>query len=150
MDTATKCAYCDPATSAEAWVNIDEDYGGPYKARVMTHYRWNGWAVPAFEYKEALRVAADTHLLGAKYNDRGDAVEFASYDASRNAFVMTGGEPGDLTRFYVLYLFNKAFELYDMGYASAMAWILLAIVLVFTAIILRTSARVVYYESLQK
>lgn len=91
MDTATKCAYCDPATSAEAWVNIDEDYGGPYKARVMTHYRWNGWAVPAFEYKEALRVAADTHLLGAKYNDRGDAVEFASFNAARNAFVMSGG-----------------------------------------------------------
>ena len=63
---------------------------------------------------------------------------------------MTGGEPGDLTRFYVLYLFNKAFELYDMGYASAMAWILLVIVLIFTAIILRTSARVVYYESLRK
>jgi len=40
MET-TKCAYCDPATSAEAWVNIDEDYGGPYKARIMTHYRWN-------------------------------------------------------------------------------------------------------------
>jgi len=90
MDT-TKCAYCDPARSAEVWVNIDEDYGGPYKARVRTDYRWNGWAVPAFEYKEALRVAADTHLLGAKYNDKGDAVEFASYDASRNAFVMTGG-----------------------------------------------------------
>ena len=73
-----------------------------------------------------------------------------SFQVFTQAFVMTGGEPGDLTRFYVLYLFNKAFELYDMGYASAMAWILLAIVLVFTAIILRTSARVVYYESLQK
>ena len=91
MEKAKQCAYCDPATSAEAWVNIDEDYGGPYKARVMTNYRWNGWTVPAFEYKEALRVAADTHLLGAKYDDHGDSVEFASFDAGRNAFVMTGG-----------------------------------------------------------
>ena len=73
-----------------------------------------------------------------------------SFQVFTQAFVMTGGEPGDLTRFYVLYLFNKAFELYDMGYASAMAWILLVIVLVFTGIILRTSARVVYYESLKK
>jgi hypothetical protein len=81
METAKQCAYCDPETSAEAWVIIDEAYGGPYKARVMTKYRWNGWACPA----------ADTHLLGAKYDDRGDAVEFASYDAQRNAFVMTGG-----------------------------------------------------------
>ncbi len=73
-----------------------------------------------------------------------------SFQVFTQAFVMTGGEPGDLTRFYVLYLFNKAFELYDMGYASAMAWMLLVIVLVLTAVILRTSARVVYYESLRK
>ena len=73
-----------------------------------------------------------------------------SFQVFTQAFVMTGGEPGDLTRFYVLYLYNKAFELYDMGYASAMAWILLLIVLVLTGIILRTSARVVYYESLRK
>jgi multiple sugar transport system permease protein len=73
-----------------------------------------------------------------------------SFQVFTQAFVMTGGEPGDLTRFYVLYLYNKAFELYDMGYASAMAWILLLIVLVLTGIILKTSARVVYYESLRK
>jgi hypothetical protein len=86
-----KCVYCDPKTSAEAWVIIDESYGGPYKARVRTDYRWNGFMCPAFDFAEALRVAADTHLLGAKYNDRGDSVEFASYDAGRNAFIMTGG-----------------------------------------------------------
>ena len=73
-----------------------------------------------------------------------------SFQVFTQAFVMTGGEPGDLTRFYVLYLYNAAFERYDMGYASAMAWILLLIVLVLTGIILRTSARVVYYESLRK
>jgi multiple sugar transport system permease protein len=73
-----------------------------------------------------------------------------SFQVFTQAFVMTGGEPGDLTRFYVLYLYNKAFELYEMGYASAMAWILLLIVLVLTGIILKTSARVVYYESLRK
>jgi multiple sugar transport system permease protein len=63
---------------------------------------------------------------------------------------MTGGTPGDLTRFYVLYLYNKAFESYEMGYASAMAWVLLAIVLVLTGVLLRSSARVVYYEALRK
>ena len=118
MEKAKQCAYCDPATSAEAWVNIDEDYGGPYKARVMTHYRWNGWAVPAFEYKEALRVAADTHLLGAKYNDRGDAVEFASYDASRNAFVMTGGGRSEDDKPYIVEA-TPCCGLYEIG---AMNW----------------------------
>ena len=118
MEKAKQCAYCDPATSAEAWVNIDEDYGGPYKARVMTHYRWNGWTVPAFEYKEALRVAADTHLLGAKYNDRGDAVEFASYDASRNAFVMTGGGRSEDDKPYIVEA-TPCCGLYEIG---AMHW----------------------------
>ena len=91
MDKATQCAYCDPEESVEAWVIIDEAYGGPYRARIMKEYRWNGWAIPAFTFEEALRVAADTHLLGAKYDDHGDSVEFASFDAGRNAFVMTGG-----------------------------------------------------------
>ncbi|MFM7051686.1 MAG: carbohydrate ABC transporter permease, partial [Planctomycetota bacterium] len=73
-----------------------------------------------------------------------------AFQVFTQAYVMTGGGPGDKTRFYVLYLYNKAFQAYDMGYASAMAWILLAIVLVLTVLILRTSARVVYYESLRK
>ncbi len=73
-----------------------------------------------------------------------------SFQVFTQAFVMTGGEPGDLTRFYVLYLYNQAFELYAMGYASAMAWILLVIILVITLILLRSSARFVYYEALKK
>ena len=91
MDTTMKCAYCDPATSAEVWVAISEDIMSTYKARILTNRRWNGFAIPAFDYKEALRIAADTHLLAAEHNDKGDSVEFASYDASRDAFIMTGG-----------------------------------------------------------
>ncbi len=66
------------------------------------------------------------------------------------AFVMTGGEPGDLTRFYVLYLYNQAFEFYEMGYASAMAWILLLIILAFTMLTLRGSRKLVHYEGLRR
>ena len=66
-----------------------------------------------------------------------------SFQVFTQAFVMTGGTPGDLTRFYVLYLYNKAFESYEMGYASAMAWVLLAIVLVLTGVNSTTRARLV-------
>ena len=69
-----------------------------------------------------------------------------SFQVFTQAFIMTGGEPGDLTRFYVLYLYNMAFESYDMGYASALAWILLLVIFTLTAVLLRTSARMVYYE----
>ena len=73
----------------------------------------------------------------------------ASFQVFTQAFVMTKGEPGDLTRFYVLYVYNQAFEFYEMGYASAMAWLLLVIVLALTAVVMRLSKRSVHYEALE-
>jgi multiple sugar transport system permease protein len=63
------------------------------------------------------------------------------------AYVMTNGQGGpvDSTLFYSLYLFNLAFSDFKMGYACAMAWVLLVLVLISTAIVLKTSARHVYY-----
>ena len=72
----------------------------------------------------------------------------ASFQVFTQAFVMTKGEPGDLTRFYVLYLYNQAFDFYEMGYASAMAWLLLIVVLALTVLFLRGSRRHVHYEAL--
>ena len=48
--------------------------------------------------------------------------------------------------FYNIYLFRQAFEFLQMGYASAMAWVLFVIILILTVIQLRTSKRWVYYE----
>lgn len=63
------------------------------------------------------------------------------------AYVMTNGVGGpvDSTTFYSLYLFNVAFADFKMGYACAMAWVLLLIVLAATLVVLKTSARHVYY-----
>ena len=44
------------------------------------------------------------------------------------AYVMTEGGPNNASLLYVLYLYNKAFEQSQMGYASALAWILFAII----------------------
>jgi multiple sugar transport system permease protein len=46
----------------------------------------------------------------------------------------------------VLYLYNKGFQQFHFGYASAIAWALFLIVLGFTALVLRSSAAWVYYE----
>ncbi|NBX36152.1 MAG: extracellular solute-binding protein [Planctomycetes bacterium] len=70
----------------------------------------------------------------------------SSFQVFTQSFVMTGGEPGDLTRFLVLYIFNQGFDFYEMGYASALAWILLVIVLSLTVVVLRTSNRWVHVE----
>lgn len=61
------------------------------------------------------------------------------------AFVMTQGGPAYATYFYVLHLYKNAFQYLRMGYASAMAWILMLFVLLMTFIIFRTSGWV-YYE----
>ena len=61
------------------------------------------------------------------------------------AFVLTSGGPSNSTLFYVYYLFNRAFVYFNMGYASAMAWLLFAIVLVLTVIQMRISQKWVHY-----
>jgi multiple sugar transport system permease protein len=61
------------------------------------------------------------------------------------AYIMTKGGPQDATMFYALHLFNSAFVDWKLGYASAMAWVLFAITLVCSLVVMKTSARWVYY-----
>ncbi|MHB0856786.1 MAG: carbohydrate ABC transporter permease [Anaerolineae bacterium] len=61
------------------------------------------------------------------------------------AFVMTQGGPAYATYFYVLHLYKNAFQYLRMGYSSALAWILMLIVLTFTLVLFRSSGWV-YYE----
>jgi multiple sugar transport system permease protein len=63
------------------------------------------------------------------------------------AFIMTAGGPAKSTYVYNLNLFDKAFKWLEMGYASAMAWVMFAIIIVLTLLIFRTSNRWVHYES---
>lgn len=70
----------------------------------------------------------------------------ASFQVFTQAYVMTNGGPNNATLFYVLYLYQVAFQFSQMGYASALAWILFIIVLVLTLLVFRSSGRWVYYE----
>lgn len=65
------------------------------------------------------------------------------------AYIISKGEgiPLDGTLLYPLYLFQKAFNFFQMGYASAMAWVMLIIVGLTTLILFKTSSLWVYYES---
>ena len=54
----------------------------------------------------------------------------ASMQIFTEAFIMTKGGPLESTLFYNLYLYNQAFENFNMGYASALAWILLVLSLI--------------------
>jgi multiple sugar transport system permease protein len=65
------------------------------------------------------------------------------------AFIISGGrgDPQDSTLVYALYLYLRAFAYNEMGYGSALAWVLVFIIAVFTGIIFKSSNRWVYYES---
>ena len=61
------------------------------------------------------------------------------------AYILTQGGPEESTTFYALYLFNRAWRYLDMGYASAMAWVLFLIVVVVTSALFRTQSKWVHY-----
>jgi len=64
------------------------------------------------------------------------------------AFIISGGtgNPINSTLFYTLYLYQEAFGFFRMGYASALAWVLLALVGLFTAFSFLTSKYWVHYD----
>jgi multiple sugar transport system permease protein len=59
-----------------------------------------------------------------------------AFQTFTQAFIVSGGTggPADSTLFYTLYLYQRGFKAFDMGYAAAMAWLLLMIIAGFTAI----------------
>ncbi len=69
-----------------------------------------------------------------------------AFQVFTQSYIITQGGPENATLFYVLYLYRMAFQNFQMGYASAMAWVLFIIILVFTFIQFRLSERWVFYE----
>ncbi|WP_053371865.1 carbohydrate ABC transporter permease [Paenibacillus sp. FJAT-27812] len=69
-----------------------------------------------------------------------------SFQVFTQAYVMTQGGPNYSTMFYVYYLYQNAFTNSRMGYASAMAWILLLVIMFFTLLVMRMSKKLVHYE----
>lgn len=71
----------------------------------------------------------------------------SGFMAFTQSYVITGGKPLDTTLFYTVYMYRQSFEYYNMGYGCAMAWVMLLIVTLFTAMIFKSSSAWVYYES---
>jgi multiple sugar transport system permease protein len=60
-------------------------------------------------------------------------------------WLLTQGAPNNATEFYSMYLYRNAFRYFKMGYASALAWGLFIVIVTFTVVMMRSSARWVYY-----
>ncbi len=70
-----------------------------------------------------------------------------AFQAFNSSYLISQGKPLNTTLYYGLHLYNRAFTYYEMGYGSAMAWFMLLVIAVFTALIFRSSSAWVYYES---
>ncbi|MFD0043629.1 carbohydrate ABC transporter permease [Pseudarthrobacter scleromae] len=75
-----------------------------------------------------------------------------AFQAFTAAYIISGGRGGpiDSTLFFTLYLYDRAFTAFDMGYASAMAWVLLVAIALVTALIFRSSRAWVFYSGEEK
>jgi len=71
-----------------------------------------------------------------------------SFQVFTQVYVMTGGQggPADSTLVLVLYIYQQAFKFHHMGYASALAWVLFIIIMLFTAAQFRVAGGWVHYE----
>ncbi|WP_430521694.1 carbohydrate ABC transporter permease [Alloyangia pacifica] len=71
-----------------------------------------------------------------------------AFKAFTPAFVISGGSGGPInsTLFYTLYLYQEAFSYFRMGYASALAWVLVIIIAIFTAFSFLTTKYWVHYD----
>jgi multiple sugar transport system permease protein len=58
---------------------------------------------------------------------------------------LTNGGPAASTEFYAMHLYRNAFELFRMGKASALAWLMFMVVAAFTVLLFRSSGRWVFY-----
>lgn len=69
-----------------------------------------------------------------------------SFQVFTLSYVLTDGGPADSTLFTVNFIYQKSFQDFQMGYASAAAWVLLMMTFAATAAILAIGSRYVHYE----
>lgn len=69
-----------------------------------------------------------------------------SFQIFTSVYIMTQGGPNNGSLFFVLYIYRHAFQYFNIGYASALAWVLFIVIMLFTLFIFRFSKAWVYYE----
>lgn len=69
-----------------------------------------------------------------------------TFQTFTQSYILTGGGPANATLFYLLYLYKNAFNWFEMGYASALAWVLFLVIMSCTLVLLRSSTLWVHYE----
>jgi multiple sugar transport system permease protein len=61
--------------------------------------------------------------------------------------LLTGGGPMRATYFYGMFVYNNAFRHHQLGFAASNSWFMFIIILLFTALVFKSSSAWVYYEN---
>jgi multiple sugar transport system permease protein len=69
-----------------------------------------------------------------------------AFQVFTQSFILSEGGPNNASLLLVHYLYRNAFQFFKMGYASALAWVLFVIILLFTLLQFKLFAKKVYYE----
>lgn len=69
-----------------------------------------------------------------------------SFQVFTQAYILTQGGPNNSSLFFAYLIYREAFQNANMGYASALAWVLFVIILLFSYVVLKTQNKWVYYE----
>lgn len=69
-----------------------------------------------------------------------------AFQEFNSPYLITGGGPLKQTYLFSLYIYEHAFKYYNMGYASALSWILFIIIMIFTLMVFRSSKYWVFYN----
>jgi multiple sugar transport system permease protein len=85
-------------------------------------------------------------IQGFQYFTQAYVASAAVAGNAAGAAASNVGSPQGSLMFYSLYLYVQGFANFRMGYASAMAWMLFAIVMAFTLILIKSSNRWVFYQ----
>jgi multiple sugar transport system permease protein len=70
-----------------------------------------------------------------------------AFQVFSQVYILTKGGPNNASQMLVPYLFEEGFKNYRMGYASALSWVLFAVIMACTAVVFRSSSRWVFYET---
>ena len=97
----------------------------------------------------------DLRVMLDRKNRKGKAVTLVTgfiygFQDFTLPWLLTGGGPAESTEFYALHLFRNAFRFLRMGKASAMAWLLFFVIVIFTFVLFKSSSRFVYYADTEE
>jgi 2-polyprenyl-6-methoxyphenol hydroxylase-like FAD-dependent oxidoreductase len=143
-DTGVDVALLDGATLRASYlVGCD---GGRSVIRKAAGIEFPGWD-PSVSYLIAEVEMTGEPALGVRLGVNVVIGIIWSLQVFAVPQIMTEGGPDNATNFYTMYLYANAFEYQRMGYASAMAWIQLVVIVALTAGAFAVARRGVYYRT---